>query len=1051
MAFSDALTPPTTMHALPRDTSSVLSSAQLLTSPTAVAKELIDNALDAHATSLTLEISANTIDLIQLRDNGHGIPPADRPLTARRHCTSKIRYLADVARLGGATLGFRGEALAGVAECAGTFQIVTRVAGEAVGASMEFGSNGELKEQPGRKSHPVGTTVTAKGFFDRWPVRKQAALKHADRVVAQVKKLMMAYAVTRPAVRFQLKVVKGKGKAGAAAAKGDWVYAPSPGKLSMQDACLKVFGVGCASQCDLVVHEEDGFTVEGLVPKVEADPGKISGIGQFVSVDARPVSTSKGTLKKVAELFKDRLKKSGKSFEGIKDPFLRLEIKCPPEAYDPNVEPAKDDVLFVEPNLVLQVVESFLAKALPEQQRHDLAEQLTQAAGLFEEHAAGGGAPLPNIPGLRRPHIEPSTSPREQITPRKELTLPIRPDEGCRVSNEAAADEGHEVDELRLLSERQASVGAHTAIPSNEDGFSIAESHLDGQNHRIDHSIATASDCIDDRATKRRRTWKSNMYDFDMEDIPQEIIDAWHPSEPEEDVDDSENLNGGVTLSNPWTMAKMNASSTARKVPQPRSSRQLTPLTERSPAQLNVSASTPGSSSPLRQQQLPSPQTSSSPIRNASVRDDFEMEQGTRCLQRPSEEFHENRPVPISPQTPPQPQTQSLGFQPVNNFVPINRPNNGPTLGQRPNLPAAAEQQQSRAQNQRPGGRVNKPFKLPMISKHPKASTAANSRRSGGRRFEPESFAPEWQGRGARHNSADGPDPIFDVPERDPNRDIREFMANRIGQRQGPAPFEPPVIDPDYTVDREPQAARQTRSSERTALLPDSAAPSNREHQDFISPNQSGSRRAGVSQGPSDQDEQLPVQSPSHAQVHTRQLRPRSASTSATAGHDAPLQDRDTASSRPSTRRRTRTRTKSHSAHLPLERIPSTSRTQNLSLTLCTGGVRAISENLRRLDASAYDQLDWMDEAAQGAYDCFGFEEMRTVRPGIVAALATRLRACVQRATADEGCAVADEHVFEEVVAAALGRESKRREGVACGGSFATTTTAGEDEMLVIQ
>ncbi|KAK7540932.1 histidine kinase-like ATPase [Phyllosticta citribraziliensis] len=361
------------MHALPPETSSVLTSAQLLTSPTAVAKELIDNALDAHATSLALEISANTIDLIQLRDNGHGIPPADRPLAARRHCTSKIRSLADVARLGGTSLGFRGEALAAVAESAGTLQIITRVAGETVGAVMEIGKDGELKGQPGHKSHPVGTTVTAKRFFDRFPVRKQAALKHADRFIGQIKKLMMAYAMARPEVRFQLKIVKGKGK--ASAARGDWVYAPSPGKTSMQDACLKVFGVGCSNQCILVVSEDEGFVVEGLVPKTDSDATKIVGIGQFVSVDSRPVATSKGTLKKVAELFKERLKSSGKAFEGLRDPFLRLDIKCPPEAYDPNVEPAKDDVLFVDSGLVLR----------PPFARYPWAEEITVAGGHFKE------------------------------------------------------------------------------------------------------------------------------------------------------------------------------------------------------------------------------------------------------------------------------------------------------------------------------------------------------------------------------------------------------------------------------------------------------------------------------------------------------------------------------------------------------------------------------------------------------------------------------------------------------------------------------------------
>ncbi|OCK74327.1 ATPase domain of HSP90 chaperone/DNA topoisomerase II/histidine kinase, partial [Lepidopterella palustris CBS 459.81] len=79
------------IQTLPSTTIKQIRSAQVLTDPGSVVKELIDNTLDARATAIFVEISANTLDAIQVRDNGHGIFPGDRAMLGRRHCTSKLR------------------------------------------------------------------------------------------------------------------------------------------------------------------------------------------------------------------------------------------------------------------------------------------------------------------------------------------------------------------------------------------------------------------------------------------------------------------------------------------------------------------------------------------------------------------------------------------------------------------------------------------------------------------------------------------------------------------------------------------------------------------------------------------------------------------------------------------------------------------------------------------------------------------------------------------------------------------------------------------------
>jgi DNA mismatch repair protein MutL len=135
---------PKGIAALPPTTVRQIGSHQLLTDPSSVVKELIDNALDARAKSIYVDIAANTIDSIQVKDDGHGIPNEDRALACRRYCTSKIRDFHDLKEVGGKWLGFRGEALASIADVSGTISITTRVEGEPVALKLTYQRNGEL-------------------------------------------------------------------------------------------------------------------------------------------------------------------------------------------------------------------------------------------------------------------------------------------------------------------------------------------------------------------------------------------------------------------------------------------------------------------------------------------------------------------------------------------------------------------------------------------------------------------------------------------------------------------------------------------------------------------------------------------------------------------------------------------------------------------------------------------------------------------------------------------------------------------------------------------
>ena len=131
--------------ALPSATVRSLGSSQVIVDSFSVIKELLDNAIDAHATSIQIDVSSNCLDILQVKDNGYGIAPEDRDLVCKRYCTSKIQHYDDINEIGGQVLGFRGEALASLADMSGLLSVATKVEGEATGVSLKFSRSGEIK------------------------------------------------------------------------------------------------------------------------------------------------------------------------------------------------------------------------------------------------------------------------------------------------------------------------------------------------------------------------------------------------------------------------------------------------------------------------------------------------------------------------------------------------------------------------------------------------------------------------------------------------------------------------------------------------------------------------------------------------------------------------------------------------------------------------------------------------------------------------------------------------------------------------------------------
>ncbi|KAL4752181.1 hypothetical protein BDW72DRAFT_192316 [Aspergillus terricola var. indicus] len=371
--------------ALPSATVRAIGSTSIISDPYSLAKELLDNALDALATSVSIEISQDTVGLLQVKDNGHGIPADDYTVVCKRTFTSKIHTVEDLQKVGGKSLGFRGEALASAAEISGALTVSTRVETDPVGSSLEYDRNGELIRTE-RISHPVGTTVRISNLFQQIPVRRQTAIKNFKKTLLKIKKMMQAYAMARPSVRLSFKVLKAKTES------SNWMYAP--GKNStLTEAALKVAGTDVASNCVLKnwpTSSNDGrtspegsvFRLAALLPKLGSDFTKFNNLGQYISVDNRPLSSGRGVAQSITRLYKTYVR-SAASRDGlsprINDPFLCIHILCPEGAYDANVEPSKDDVLFEDQQAVLSLMEDLLRNTygdLPDVHAdHGLTEQ----------------------------------------------------------------------------------------------------------------------------------------------------------------------------------------------------------------------------------------------------------------------------------------------------------------------------------------------------------------------------------------------------------------------------------------------------------------------------------------------------------------------------------------------------------------------------------------------------------------------------------------------------------------------------------------------------
>ncbi|KAI0016062.1 hypothetical protein F4780DRAFT_711149 [Xylariomycetidae sp. FL0641] len=343
---------------LPDSATRLLSSHVVITSPVTLVKELVDNSIDAEATSVEILISSDTVSKIEVRDNGVGIHPDDYDSLGRRSHTSKLREIKDLESAFSISLGFRGEALASI-NCMANITVTTKTPSEPVAAILHLVPNVGGVDRQQATSAPIGTTVVVTSLFGRLPVREQAAIKEAKKTLDKIQELLRSYAMARPRLKLSFKVLREPGK--------NWTYSPKS-NATAKEAVLQMFGTYVAACClektvTVVRSSPDkpkvtassstssapNYTLEAVLLEPGSSARNLA-THRYFSVDSRPLNAQRGTNKKLLDIYKEHLQRSPSN---PSDAFIRLNIICPPGSYDANVEPSKDDVLFSDENTVL--------------------------------------------------------------------------------------------------------------------------------------------------------------------------------------------------------------------------------------------------------------------------------------------------------------------------------------------------------------------------------------------------------------------------------------------------------------------------------------------------------------------------------------------------------------------------------------------------------------------------------------------------------------------------------------------------------------------------
>jgi len=324
------------IHQLPMSVVNRIAAGEVVERPASVVKELLENALDAGPSRIDVTLEQGGIALVRVVDDGGGIEAEDLPLAVTAHATSKLRTADDLERIG--TLGFRGEALASIAEVSRVVIRSRTPGGTGATITVDGGAAGEVAPDGGA----VGTTVEVHQLFGNVPARR-AFLRSPQTEWSHASEAFVRTALAHPAVAFSLTHNP------SSSDRGRRVH-DLPAADSWRTRIADLYGAALGDRLIEVEADDGEISVHGFVGRPEDDMA--SSRLQHLFVGGRPFR-DRSILHAVQEAYRGLLL-SGRQ------PIVFLSFELPPDAVDVNVHPAKMEVRFREPSRLYRLVLSAL-------------------------------------------------------------------------------------------------------------------------------------------------------------------------------------------------------------------------------------------------------------------------------------------------------------------------------------------------------------------------------------------------------------------------------------------------------------------------------------------------------------------------------------------------------------------------------------------------------------------------------------------------------------------------------------------------------------------
>ena len=346
----------------------LIAAGEVVERPASVVKELLENAVDAGATKITVEIKNGGMTFLRVTDNGCGMSPEDAKTAFLRHATSKLRTAEDLAAI--ETMGFRGEALAAIASVS-RIDMMTKVPGSVSGFDLHLEA-GQITEES-EIGCPDGTTIVIRDLFFNTPARMK--FMKADTVEAgRVSAAVQMQALAHPEVAF---IYLRDGKQ----------VLSTPGSGNLEDAVYCVYGRECAKMAK-VDSRWDNYRLTGFVSKpTDSRPSRNL---QTFFVNDRPVR-SKLLTAALEEAYRNQLMVG-------KFPACVLHLRLPANAVDVNVHPAKTEVKFLSEKAVFDCVHYGVLAALNKQTDRPAVQFKAPAPASIPTPAPASAAPKTSAP-----------------------------------------------------------------------------------------------------------------------------------------------------------------------------------------------------------------------------------------------------------------------------------------------------------------------------------------------------------------------------------------------------------------------------------------------------------------------------------------------------------------------------------------------------------------------------------------------------------------------------------------------------------------------------